>query len=232
MSDDVGARVEEVRARIAVAAARAGRSPAEVKLVAVTKGVPPERIAEAIDAGVLDFGENRVQELVSKAEALPGARWHMIGTLQRNKVRHVVGRVVLLHSVDSLALLEAIAARARSLGLTQDVLLEVNTSGERTKHGLAPDEVRAAGIEAVRVPGVRLRGLMTIGPEGDVGAARACFRLLRELGDRISDAAPGADGLSMGMSGDFEAAVEEGATIVRVGSAIFGPRPGPTLLPT
>lgn len=215
-----------VRARIEAAATRVGRRGEDVTLVAVTKEVDAARAAEAITAGVRDVGENRVQELQSKQAALAGSpiRWHMIGTLQRNKVSPVVGRVALIHSVDSVRLAEAIGRRAVAGTLQQDVLLEVNTGGEASKHGVDPAEAMDAAGRLLDMEGLRLRGLMTIAPEGDPRAARDAFRALRVLGDRLRERAPDAGELSMGMSDDFEIAIEEGATIVRIGSAIFGAR--------
>jgi len=215
-----------VRARIEAAAARAGRAAEDVTLVAVTKEVDAARAREAVALGVGDLGENRVQELQSKQSALAGSwvRWHMIGTLQRNKVPQVVGHVALIHSVDSPRLAEAIGKRAAAEGLEQDVLLEVNAGGEPTKHGAALDDAIDVARGLLDVDGLRLRGLMTIAPAGDARAAREVFRTLRELGDRLQERAPDALELSMGMSEDFEIAIEEGATIVRIGSAIFGAR--------
>jgi pyridoxal phosphate enzyme (YggS family) len=215
-----------VRARIETAATKAGRRGEDVTLVVVTKEVDAARVAEAITAGVRDVGENRVQELESKQSALAGSpvRWHMIGTLQRNKVAQVVGRVVLIHSVDSVRLAEAIGRRAVAATLQQDVLLEVNAGGEASKHGVDPAEAMDEAGRLLEVEGLRLRGLMTIAPEGDPRAAREAFRALRGLGDRLREHAPEASELSMGMSDDFEIAIEEGATIVRIGSAIFGAR--------
>jgi pyridoxal phosphate enzyme (YggS family) len=215
-----------VRARIEAAAARAQRTAEDVTLVAVTKEVDAERAREAIELGVSDVGENRVQELQSKQSALAGSRvrWHMIGTLQRNKVPQIVGHVALIHSVDSPRLAEAIGRRAAAEDFEQDVLLEVNAGRERTKHGVAPDEALDVANGLLDMDGLRLRGLMTIAPAGDVRAAREAFRTLRELRDRLQERAPGASVLSMGMSEDFEIAIEEGATIVRIGSAIFGAR--------
>lgn len=224
----VGTALERVRDRVRAAAIRAGRVPQEVHLVGVTKGVPPDRVAEAAAAGLTDVGENRVQELRRKQQALEGVRlrWHMVGTLQRNKVRDVVGRAALIHSVDSLGLGEAIADRARSERLVQSVLLQVNTSGEATKHGADPGAAEALAARIAGLGGIRLLGLMTIGPAGWSEGARTSFRLLAELRRRVLWSVPDATELSMGMSEDFEIAVEEGATIVRVGTAIFGPRPG------
>jgi hypothetical protein len=217
-----------VRRRMADAATRAGRDPGDVRLVGVTKGVEPERILAAL-AGErhVELGENKVQELIAKMRALEDGplriTWHFVGSLQRNKARDVVGAVSLIHSVDSVRLAEAIARRARDRGVVQDVLLEVNTSGEPTKHGFAPDAAAAAATAVAGLEGIALKGLMTIAAQ-DGDPARACFALLRQLRDRIAARHDAVVELSMGMSGDFEAAIAEGATIVRIGTAIFGPR--------
>jgi len=226
----VAARLESVRRRIAAAAQRAGRAASDVRLVVVTKEVPASRVAEAIAAGAGDLGENRAQELVAKTAALGAdaerVTWHFIGTLQRNKVRDVVGRVRLIHSVDSVALGRAIARRAEGMGQTQDVLLEVNVAGESSKHGLTPADASSTLAALASEPALAVRGLMTIAPEGDPGRARAAFAQLRELRDALAAEVGGTrvTELSMGMTSDFEPAIEEGATIVRIGSAIFGPR--------
>jgi pyridoxal phosphate enzyme (YggS family) len=223
----VAERLAAVRERIELAAARAGRDPARVRLVAVTKEVPAELVRAAVEAGATDLGENRAQELSSKLDALDGvnARWHFIGTLQRNKVRIVVGRVVLVHSVDSVELGRSIGRRSAANGMVQDVLIEVNVSGEATKSGVAVRDALAT-VEALEdEAGVLVRGLMTIAPPGEPQQARACFRALRELRDELAARFSGVTELSMGMTSDFEEAVEEGATIVRVGTAIFGARP-------
>lgn len=224
--EEIAERLAAVRERIAHAAERAGRDPAEVLLVAVTKDVDPERILRAVAAGAADLGENRAQELVRKREALPDvpARWHFIGTLQRNKVRAVAGRVALIHSVDSVPLGESVARRAADSGSEQHVLVQVNVSGEGTKTGVDP-AAAAEVVGALRaVPGLRVRGLTTIAPAEEPEAARASFRALRLLRDELAGRYAEVRELSMGMTSDFEAAVEEGATIVRVGTAIFGPR--------
>jgi len=223
IADNLAALLE----RIDAAASRAGRDAGEITLVAVTKEVDAVAAQEAVANGLRDLGENRVQELTKKREVLAGlnVRWHMIGTLQRNKVAQVVGQVVLIHSVDSAALAEAIGKRAQARGLRQDVLLEVNVGGESSKHGVGPGE---EAIEVARgllgIEGVRLRGLMTVAPQDNEAAARGGFRVLRELRDEIRARASEVTELSMGMSEDFEIAIEEGATIVRIGTAIFGPR--------
>lgn len=244
-----------VRARIEAATARAGRRAEDVTLVAVTKGIPAERVAEALALGLRDFGENRVQEMEDKRRVLDvlatgggtskdstsgrdgkekdrvpaglagvSPRWHMIGTLQRNKVRSVVGAAVLVHSVDSIELARAIGARARAMETVQSVLLQVNVSGEATKHGFAPAQAPRAVEEAAGIEGIAVCGLMTMAAPGDRERARAAFRVLRTLRDRVADTAPSAVELSMGMSEDFEEAIEEGATMVRIGSALFGAR--------
>jgi PLP dependent protein len=215
-----------VRARIDAAASRAGRDVREVTLVAVTKEVDAVAAHQAVAGGVTDLGENRVQELIRKRRELAGldVRWHMIGTLQRNKVTQVVGQVGLIHSVDSVSLGEAIGNRAESRGLCQDVLLEVNVGGESSKHGVRPEEAIEVARGLLDIKGVRLRGLMTIAPQGDEAGARAGFRALRELREEMRGRALDVTELSMGMTEDFEIAIEEGATIVRIGTAIFGPR--------
>lgn len=230
----IAERLEQVRQRIEQAARRAGRRPDEVTLVAVTKGVPPEAIREAFQAGQRLFAENRVQELVAKQRALADlpVEWHLVGHLQRNKVKEVIGRISLFHALDSLRLAAELDRRLQAAGRTLAVLLEVNISGEPTKFGVAPHEaVEVARAVVERFPALRLGGLMAIGPHvEDEAAIRQAFRRLRELFQAIASegfAGPGFRHLSMGMSFDFEWAVEEGATMVRIGTAIFGPRPGP-----
>ena len=219
-------RLDEVRAVIASACARAGRSPDDVTLVAVAKTFPADRVAAAIEAGATDIGENRAQELKEKAAVLGDrVRWHFIGPLQTNKVRQVVGVATLIHSVDRFGLGEAIARRARSLGIVQDVLVEVNVAGEATKSGVEPTGVAGLVTKLDTLEGLRVVGLMTIPPHADeTESARSHFARLVELRDEVAVGMPDIRHLSMGMSGDFAIAVEEGATLVRVGTAIFGPR--------
>ncbi|HEV2757067.1 MAG TPA: YggS family pyridoxal phosphate-dependent enzyme [Actinomycetota bacterium] len=219
-------RYESVRARVAAAARRAGRDPGDVTLVAVSKTWPADVLAEAAEGGVALFGENRAQELKEKHAVLGSrVRWHFVGPLQSNKVRAVVGVAELVHSVDRYGLAEAIARRARSLGLVQDVLVEVNVGGEATKHGVEPAGAVRLAEEVAALDGVAVRGLMAIPPRAeDPEASRPYFRDLAALRDLVAASVVGAQELSMGMSGDFEQAIEEGATIVRVGEAIFGPR--------
>lgn len=220
-------RVEE---RIADAAARVGRDPADVTLVTVTKTRSLDEVRAVIEAGAMDLGENYAQELEAKAEALADAkvRWHAIGHVQTNKVRKLVGLVHLVHSVDSLRLAEEIDRRAAAAGRQVPVLLQVNVSGEESKFGLAPEVVLPLAREVAGMGAARLAGLMTMPPySADPEDSRPHFVALRELRDRLVSAGVPADRLhhlSMGMTGDFEVAVEEGATLVRVGTAIFGPR--------
>lgn len=222
----LGARLERVRARIDAAAHRAGRDPSGVTLVAVSKTFGTDVLLEAITAGITDLGENRAQELKEKVAVIGDrARWHFVGHLQTNKVRHVVGSVRLVHSVDRIGLAEAIARRARSLGVVQDALIEVNIAGESSKHGASPTAAVALAGEIDSLDGIHIRGLMAMPPATpDPDASRPYFRRLAQLRRELLRHVNDADELSMGMSGDFEVAVEEGATLVRVGEAIFGPR--------
>ena len=217
-----------LRRRVAEAAQRAGRDPASITLVAVTKYVDAAWANALADLGCLDLGESRPQELWTKAAAAGERpiRWHLIGHLQRNKVRRTLPHVWLVHSVDSLRLMRELDAESSLLPRRTPILLEVNVSGDKTKHGFQIEEMPEVLRAAVRFPQLDIRGLMGMASlEGDLDAARLDFRRLRELRDRLRDAAiePGLalPELSMGMSGDFEAAIEEGATIVRVGSAFF-----------
>jgi len=210
--------------RIGEAIASSGRDKEGVKLVAVSKGRSPDAVLEAVRAGQLVFGENRAQEFRDKIERLQtDLEWHFIGHLQRNKVNMVVGKVALIHSVDSRRLLEAVAARAGELEIVQEILLQVNVSGEESKYGMEEGEVGRMLAAAQDLPGVRVRGLMTIAPLGSPQEARPCFRRLRELEEELAQEYPaqGIDILSMGMTQDFEVALEEGANMVRIGTAIF-----------
>lgn len=221
----VALRYEVVRRQVADAADLVGRSADDVTIVGVTKTVGIDAVRSALVAGMTDFGENRVQEFLGKYGLFPDANWHFIGTLQTNKVKDVVGRACLIHSVDSLHLLDAIGKRAQATGVTQPVLLQVNVSGEDSKHGFECCDVREALIEASHLPNVAVRGFMTMAPFGRPEDARWVFRELRELRDSLREMPLNGvelDELSMGMSNDFRVAVEEGATIVRVGGAIFG----------
>jgi pyridoxal phosphate enzyme (YggS family) len=225
-----GDRLESVRRRIAAAARRAGRQPGRVRLVAVSKTRSVADIQTLIDLGVRDFGENQVQEAVPKIEHFRDAAldWHFIGHVQSNKTRHLARGFRWIHAVDSVRLARRLAQAVPPGGECPGLLLQVNVAGDPAKHGLQPRELYPA-VEALlaQQPGIQPRGLMTIGFLGaDSGQARASFAALRELlegcrqrfGDSFRE-------LSMGMSGDFELAIEEGATMVRVGTAVFGDRP-------
>ena len=226
----IAENVESVRRRIAAAAARAGRDPGEIRLVAATKMNGADRVREAVAAGVDACGENRVQELQEKKPlgAYEGAPLHFIGHLQKNKVKYLVGQVDLIESVDSLELLEAIDKRAASMGAVQDVLLEVNIGGEEQKSGFAPGSLPSALSLCGALGGVRVRGLMTVPPISPFpGGNRPHFDRMSELfvdiaGKKYDNVC--MDFLSMGMSADFEDAIRAGANLVRVGSAIFGAR--------
>jgi len=222
--------VARIRERIAAAALSAGRKPEEIRLVAASKMNDADRVRQAIAAGVDICGENRVQELLEKKKlnAYDGCAVHMIGHLQKNKVRQVVGAVDMIQSADSPELLTLIDRQAAKLGLVQSVLLEVNIGGEESKSGVAPGELTALLEHAAGLSNLQVRGLMTIPPvEEKTGGNRAYFARMQQLfvdiRDKKYDNVLMAE-LSMGMSGDFEDAVREGATLVRVGSAIFGPR--------
>jgi len=229
----VAENVAEIRERMARAAQRAGRSVNEVTLMAVGKTFPPEKIREAYDAGLRVFGENRVQEFAAKADAVAGWRdteWHMIGHVQTNKAAKAAELFDAVDSVDSVRLAEKLDGAARKLGKKLDVLIEINVGGEAAKSGAAPDsrELDELLRAASRFEGLRFRGLMTVPPfTDDPEGARPFFRRLRELRDQIAArklASVGTDVLSMGMSHDFEIAIEEGSTCVRIGTAIFGTR--------
>jgi PLP dependent protein len=219
-------RVLEVRYRMNDACVRVGRRPGDVELIAVTKTVPVELARGVGDAGVHHLGESRPQELWRKAAAIDrGVWWHLVGHLQRNKVERTLPLVHMIHSVDSIRLLTAIEEEAGRQLLVADVLLEVNASGEAAKHGFAPDEVPALAEQINRLRNVRVRGLMTMAAyDEDPEKSRPTFALVRQLSDRlrthIGSAHP-LDHLSMGMSNDFEVAIEEGATLVRLGSVLF-----------
>jgi hypothetical protein len=231
----IAGNLDVVRQRMGAACRRAGRAPEDVLLVAVTKAAPAALIEYANDLGVRDFGENRVQEARGKVAQL-GERsltWHMIGHLQRNKAREAVALFGMIHSVDSVELARQVGQLTAQRDRVMPVLLEVNVSGEESKFGFrVAGEGREAFLAAARqiagLPGIAVQGLMTVAPAvADAELARPCFRRLRELRDELRGAVPSCawGHLSMGMSDDYAVAIEEGATIIRVGRAIFGPRP-------
>ncbi len=227
LSEGVGAALDAVRARIDAAAVRAGRDPAAVTLVAVSKTHGPEAVRAAYARGQRDFGENYVQELVAKADGLADLvdlRWHFIGHLQTNKCRDVAGRVAMVQSVDSARLARELGRRAVAVGRTVGILVQVNVAREAQKSGCEVGELAAILAEAEATPGVALRGLMTVPPAaGDPAASRPWFEALRALRDEHGGASRLPE-LSMGMTHDMAEAVAAGATMVRVGTAIFGAR--------
>jgi pyridoxal phosphate enzyme (YggS family) len=221
--------VQQIQERIRAALARSGRADDEVTLVAVTKGVGPGHIREAYEAGVRHFGENRIQEASSKIPGLPGViTWHMIGHLQRNKTKEALKLFDIIQSVDSERLASEISRRAEAIGVTAEVLIQVNTAFEETKYGVEPSDLPGLLDSIQKLEGIQVGGLMTIGPfTDDTDRIRRSFRLLSKLFEesaRTGYRNVEMKHLSMGMTDDFEIALEEGATIVRIGRAIFGPR--------
>lgn len=219
-----------VRARIAMAARKVGRDPAEITLVAVSKTKPVELVEMAYNLGVTDFGENRVQEALPKIEHFhpQGIRWHLIGHLQSNKASKVVEPFACVHSVDSLHLAQVLSRQAQEHGRTLAILLQVNVSGEASKEGMTPADAPAIARQIAGLPALRIEGLMTIAPlVHDPEEVRPVFRALRSLREHLRNevTASNWEQLSMGMTDDYTVAIEEGATLVRVGRAIFGQRP-------
>jgi pyridoxal phosphate enzyme (YggS family) len=227
--DDIARNIQEVRQRITGAALRTGRDPGEVRLVAVSKTVEVDRIRQAIRAGIAILGENYVQEAKKKIEQMGmEAQWHMVGHLQSNKARQAVQLFDMIHSLDSLPLARELDRRAEAAGRTINSLVQVNLSGEQTKSGVSPESVEKLLKNLIPLKHLRVCGLMCMPPFfHEPERARPLFKALRELRDRLRERGLpgiGLEELSMGMSGDYEVAVEEGATLVRVGTAIFGSR--------
>ena len=227
--NDLERSISEVRRRIREAARRSGREEKEITLVAVSKTVGVEEITRAAALGITDFGENRVQEFLPKFKQLPDLRWHFIGHLQTNKVKDVVGKACLIHSLDRWRLAEYIDDKARSLGISViDVLVEVNVSGEASKYGMLPQDVPSFLDAVDGLERIRVRGLMTVAPQvDDPELVRPVFKELRDIFDNIKKKGYRNTQmlyLSMGMTQDFEVAIEEGSNMVRVGTAIFGTR--------
>lgn len=226
-ADRIAENVARVREQIAGAALAAGRDPASVRLVAVTKYVDAATARHVLAAGCTELAESRPQELWAKAAdpALSAARWHLVGRLQRNKIRRTLPLVTLIHSVDGERLIEAIQGEAAAIGRGTEILLEVNCSGEAAKQGFSPEEVRRLLPRLADFAHIKVAGLMTMAPlEGGESAARQAFAKLRTLRDQLAAEAPPnvtLAELSMGMSGDFPAAIAEGATLVRIGSTLF-----------
>ncbi|ABO49251.1 alanine racemase domain protein [Desulforamulus reducens MI-1] len=222
----IAENISVIKGKIIESALRAGRDPASVRLIAVTKTVSADKARECIDAGVGDLGENRVQEFRNKLPEVPGARWHLIGHLQTNKVKYITGEVTLLHSLDRWSLAEEIHKRSLEAGIVTPALVQVNVAGEETKFGMAVQEVRDFITEVAGLSGISIQGLMTIAPlVENPEEVRPVFRQLRELATDLQEV-PGVkmEQLSMGMTNDYQVAIEEGATLVRIGTAIFGSR--------
>jgi hypothetical protein len=230
--EQIASNLGAVHGRIQAAAQRVGRRSGEITLVAVSKTKPMRAILAAYAAGQRDFGENRVEELWEKVKlaeqlGLTEIRWHLIGSIQSRKTDQAVGPFALVHSVDRVKIAERLSRDAQAAGSVLSVLLEVNVSGEESKHGFSPDELCSAAAHLCRLPGIRIHGLMTMAPlVAEPEETRPIFRGLRALRDRLRLLQPGDfwQQLSMGMTNDFEVAIEEGATLVRIGSAIFGER--------
>ena len=228
----IARNLEEVRARIGEAALRAGRLPSSIRLIAVSKTFSADHVRAAMAAGQVDFGENKVQEGLSKAEEIgSGPRWHLIGHLQSNKAKKAAAAFAAIHSIDSVDLVRRIDAAAAEAGTAPELLIQADLAGEATKFGASPSDIPAIIESALACRAAKLRGLMLVPPWSDNPEdVRPWFRQLRELRDRLVEAGTPASSLaelSMGMSHDFEAAIEEGSTMVRVGTAIFGKRPKP-----
>lgn len=224
----IGQSICLVEEKIKAAQAQSQYAAKDVMLLVVTKTQSVERIRQAMDAGQINLGENRVQELLDKYDQLPGAKWHLIGHLQTNKVKYLMNKVQMIHSLDSIELADEIQKRAANANLVMPVLVQVNIAEEDTKFGMAEEEVEDFLITVSGYPNLKVKGLMTIGPfVDDPEEIRPVFRSLRLLADKmraLNIPNIAMEHLSMGMSNDYEVAVEEGATIVRVGSSIFGPR--------
>lgn len=221
--------LENIQTQIQSACLRADRDPKEVTLIAVSKTKPVSALREAYEAGVRDFGENKVQELMDKIPQLPeDIRWHMIGHLQRNKVKYIVGKVALIHSVDSFRLADEISRESVRKGVETDILIEVNVADEESKYGVTCQEAAETVVKIAKLPGIHVKGLMTIAPYTEIAEKnRLYFRKLHELsvdieGKNIDNVSMNI--LSMGMTGDYSVAIEEGAACVRVGTGIFGER--------
>ncbi|MCR5387745.1 MAG: YggS family pyridoxal phosphate-dependent enzyme [Lachnospiraceae bacterium] len=221
--------LKTVEENIKKACERAGRDVNSVTLIAVSKTKPIELMKEAEESGIINFGENKVQEICNKHDSFgPDIKWHMIGHLQRNKVKQVIDKVALIHSVDSYRLAQEISVQAQKLGITVPVLLEVNIANEETKFGSSKEDVIMLAEEISELPNIEIKGLMTVAPETDNPEEnRAYFREIRQLSFDIKNKNinnVSMDVLSMGMTGDYEVAIEEGSTMVRVGTGIFGAR--------
>jgi PLP dependent protein len=233
-SNEVKQRIDELKQSVASMASKNQQRPEDIKILLVSKTVPAEKILQAVDAGVMDFGENKVQELLSKKKEIENLapstsiRWHMIGHLQTNKVKQVVREVSMIQSIDRIELMDEIERQAERQQIPSvDCLIQVNTSGEASKSGFSPENVRSGVLWLRGAKHIRVRGLMTIGPfTDDSKKVRAAFHLLKEIQQQLKKNFPEKDWntLSMGMSGDYPIAIEEGANLIRIGTAVFGER--------
>ena len=223
----IESRLNDVKARISAAAKECGRVPEDIKLIAVTKTYPIEAMNEAIRLGVTDIGENKPQEIRDKFDNVSPVNWHLIGHLQTNKVKYIIDRCTLIHSVDSIKLMTEIDRQAQNHNRDIDILIQVNISGEESKSGIAPDELPSLLEYAKNLTNTHVKGLMTIAPKCDIDEVSRHFSNMKELFDQTAKQSyknVTMTELSMGMSGDFETAIKHGATMVRIGSLIFGPR--------
>ena len=223
----IESRLNDVKSRISAAAKECGRAPEDIKLIAVTKTYPIEAMNEAIRLGVTDIGENKPQEIRDKFDNVSPVNWHLIGHLQTNKVKYIIDRCTLIHSVDSIKLMTEIDRQAQNHNRDIDILIQVNISGEESKSGIAPDELPSLLEYAKNLTNTHVKGLMTIAPKCDIDEVSRHFSNMKELFDQTAKQSyrnVTMTELSMGMSGDFEAAIKHGATMVRIGSLIFGPR--------
>lgn len=224
----VSQNIREVIKQVSLSAEKVNRNPDDITIVAVTKTVPVEIIEQAVSAGLKILGENRVQELLEKYDRLEGVEWNLIGHLQSNKVKYIADKVSLIHSLDSAALASEISKRMAVSGRVMDVLVQVNVAKEITKYGISPEETIDFIRDVIKLPGLKVKGLMTIAPyTPDPEEVRPVFRQLKQLFEKVKNMdLPGTEmlHLSMGMSNDYRVAVEEGATMLRIGSSIFGSR--------
>ena len=223
----IESRLNDVKSRISAAAKESGREPEDIKLIAVTKTYPIEAMNEAIRLGVTDIGENKPQEIRDKFDNVSPVNWHLIGHLQTNKVKYIIDRCTLIHSVDSIKLMAEIDRQAQNHNRDIDILIQVNISGEESKSGIAPDELPSLLEYAKNLTNTHVKGLMTIAPKCDIDEVSRHFSNMKELFDQTAKQSyrnVTMTELSMGMSGDFETAIKHGATMVRIGSLIFGPR--------
>ncbi len=224
----IAENLADIERRISAAAQKSGRKREDILLLAVTKTIDTDRIKEAVGLGYTSLGENRVQEIMEKYDKIQGVDWHLIGHLQTNKVKYIADKVKMIHSVDSLKLGEEISKRCANCGRVMDILVEVNIAGEEAKHGVPPDKAQELAAELAKLPNLHIKGLMTVAPyDPEPENNRKYFRLMRKLFVDIQNKNydnTDMEFLSMGMTNDYETAIEEGANIVRIGTGIFGAR--------